>query len=86
MPEVLDPPGVKFGFQGWTIEEILLDVMGVKTTQSDLLTCKMQLFEEFSNASDKSNLQLILDELSTMLHPKNPMCKLLRLQAADVLG
>lgn len=72
----------KYGLQGWTIEEILIDVMGLKTTSSKLY---LNTIKAFDNAMDNDNIDEIKKNyriLNDMLHPNNPIRKILEIQMA----
>ena len=79
-------PQSDYGFQGWTIEEILTDVMRLSSTQSDLYNNTLKKFEDALDREDAPELRAALEILNAMLHPRNPVGKLLRLQAAPVLA
>lgn len=79
-------PELPYGFQGWTVEEILEDVMGLPTTKSAPFDEAMQQFESALLQEDEGQLRTSLDTLELMLHPSSPIRKLLRLQAGPVLG
>lgn len=70
----------KYGCQGWTVEEILTDVMGMSETRTPAY---INAITEFNVAVDKDDFKtaktqfLILD---TMLHPENSMRKILKIQ------
>lgn len=77
-------PESEFGFQGWTIEEVLIDVMGMEDLRTQIFT---ELMDSFSSAIDNDNLetaQNTYNELNIMLHPNNPVRKLLKFQLAGV--
>ena len=74
----------KYGFKGWTIEEILYDVMGMKTLRSELYH---QAIDDFGKAIDEENsekAQAIYEELDQLLHPANSQRKLLKFQLAKI--
>jgi hypothetical protein len=79
-------PNLPYGFQGWTVEEILEDVMRVPTTKSPLFEREMQNFDKALREEDQQELARHLEILEQMLHPGSALRKLLRLQAAPVLG
>jgi hypothetical protein len=79
-------PEMPYGFQGWTVEEILEDVMKVPTTKSTLFENMMHAFDQALSEESPQKLAKCLDALQQMLHPKSPLRKLLRIQAAPVLG
>lgn len=74
----------QYGFKGWTVEEILYDVMEMKTMRSELYH---KLIVEFGNAIDEENegkATCIFSELDKLLHPHNPQRKLLSFQLAKI--
>lgn len=74
----------KYGFKGWTIEEILYDVMGMKTLRTALY---QQMIEDFGKAIDEENIEkanTIYSELDQLLHPASPQRKLLQFQLAKI--
>jgi len=79
-------PKLKYGFQGWTIEEILQDIMGVKSANSELYDRTLMDFNDALEREDQQKIRYSLDILLEMLHPKNPMRRLLQLQAGPYLG
>ena len=85
-PNIKPPTELLYGFKGWTVEEILEDVMGVPTTKSQLFEDTMEGFDQALTDDNPAELAKHLAALEQMLHPKSPYRKLLRLQAAPVLG
>lgn len=74
------------GFQGWTVEEILLDVMGMRDVRSDLFN---DLFAEFNLALDQDDAaraHSAYGRLVAILHPDNVMNKILKLQLGALAG
>ena len=74
----------KYGFKGWTIEEILYDVMGMHTMRSEMYH---ELIKNFGKAIDDENeeeAKSIYAELNQLLHPQNPQRKLLCFQLAQI--
>lgn len=73
-----------YGFKGWTVEEILEDVMGLKETRSnEYLKAK----KDFENALDDENHQkasIAYDVLNKMLHPRSPMKKIFEIQLGSL--
>lgn len=76
----------EFGYKGWTIEEILRDVMGLHDIVSPELAAAMREFEKSVEDEDAGGARRSLSILERMLHPASHLRKLLRLQAAPVLG
>ena len=75
---------MKYGFQGWSVEEILQDVMGLETLQSDLYDNIMKDFEKAIDNDDYIQAKKNYEILEQMLHPQNTMLKLLRIQMAGM--
>ena len=76
----LDISSMKYGFQGWGVEDILTDVMGMKSTQSPLLD---KTFVEFGKAydnEDSDSARKAYETLLELLHPNDELRKLLKLQ------
>lgn len=74
----------KYGLQGWTIEEILHDIMDMPETTSKLFE---KVKDEFDSAMDAEDIKGIKENyaiLQEMLHPKNPLRKLLEIQMIGV--
>ena len=73
-------PAGDYGFQGWTVEEILTDVMGMPDTRS---TKYRELEREFDAALGQNNRARAEEVFSVMdrfLHPNNVQRKLFKLQ------
>ena len=74
------------GYKGWTIDEVLTDIMGMADTRSEYF---QSLIEKFGKAIDQENIQIaedLYEELDRALHPSNPSRKLLRVQLASIQG
>lgn len=74
----------KYGFKGWTIEEILYDVMGMKSLRTEMYKDLMDSFGKAIDNEDIGKAKEILDELNELLHPQNPQRKLLNFQLAKI--
>ncbi len=73
------------GFQGWTVEEILRDVMGLTQTRPAAFT---NLYEAFDTAVQNDDLKTasgLYSELEQMLHPTSELKTILKLHL-DSLG
>lgn len=77
-------PESEYGFQGWTIEEVLTDIMGM----TDLRTSTFNnLIEAFQSEIDKENFEnatLIYTKIDQLLHPQNQLRKLLKFQLISI--
>ncbi|AWE06063.1 hypothetical protein DCE79_00945 [Lysinibacillus sp. 2017] len=77
---------LKYGYQGWSIEEILEDVMGLENTHSDLYNSLLKSIEYSIKSSNIDEAQLNLEEFKQLLHPNNPLGKILSIQIASMRG
>ncbi|MCM5985888.1 AAA family ATPase [Klebsiella pneumoniae] len=67
--------GRENGYTGWTIDEVLRDVMGMESTLSKELEHKLQEFYRYIDAEDHENARISYMYLDTILHPKNVLRK-----------
>lgn len=74
-------------FRGWTVEEILRETMGL---QNDVHSDEYQrLISEFNTSLDKNDrekMQKAYDEIIPLLHPNNPLKRILEIQRNQVLA
>lgn len=74
----------EYGLQGWTLEEIMKDVMGMTSTTSELYT---QVINDFDKAMYDENVDVAKEKynlLCQMLHPNNPLRQLMQIQMAGM--
>jgi predicted ATP-binding protein involved in virulence len=76
----------KYGYQGWTVEEILIDVMGMTDTRTDEYHQEINRFENAIEQGDYPSAEISFVELDSLLHPNNHLRKLLKLELASVKG
>lgn len=69
----------EYSFKGWTIEEVLEDVMGLESLRSKEYLEYIKDFDKAIDEEDKNKAIEIYNKLKQILHPKNPMLKLLNL-------
>ena len=67
--------GRENGYTGWTIDEVLRDVMGMESTLSKELEHKLQEFYRYIDAQDYENARVSYNYLDSILHPKNVLRK-----------
>jgi hypothetical protein len=81
-PEVrpIFPKPNAYGFQGWTIEEILRDVMGIEETLSPERQQAELAFNEALDDDDLAAAQVPYQQLMSMLHPTNPLRRVYDMQ------
>lgn len=73
----------EYGLQGWTLEEILEDVMGMPSTTSELYLEIHHKFDKALNEECQEEILKYYEILKKMLHPKNPMLQILEIQVAE---
>lgn len=73
----------EYGLQGWTLEEIMQDVMGMPSTTSELYTEVYHNFDKAMNEENQDEILKYYEILKRMLHPQNPMLQLLEIQVAE---
>jgi len=72
-------------FLGWTVEEILREKMHLKDdVYSDFYNEKIRLFDEGLDNSDKKKAKKAYNDLMNILHPNNPVRRLLELQFSQM--
>jgi predicted ATPase len=74
----------EYGCQGWTIEEILQDVMGMSDTRTDEYHQKIKGFEDAIEQENYISAKAYFSELDSLLHPNNHLRKLLKLELASI--
>lgn len=74
----------EYGCQGWTVEEILRDVMGMTETRTDFYTSMINQFDEAMKEESYQKAKQAYDVLSRMLHPENSLNKILKIQLASL--
>lgn len=80
----IEQPDVS-NFQGWTVEEILSELMGLDNRiHSDAYLKSMRKFDEALDEDNYEKAKSAYDELDKMLHPRSPQRKLLRLQMTSL--
>ncbi|KAI2687475.1 AAA family ATPase [Pseudomonas sp. TNT3] len=79
-------PQSTYGFKGWTVDEVLTDVMGMHDTRTQLFN---ELMNEFTNAIDREDqaaAETAFEKLDSSLHPLSNVRKLLRLQLTSIVS
>lgn len=79
-------PDTKYGFQGWSIEEVLKDVMGMSDTRTSVYQEALSSFEEAVDNEDFDNALIAFNKLDALLHPENHLRKLLAFQLGALKG
>lgn len=79
-----DLPVSGYGFKGWSVDEVLTDVMGMRDTRTETFR---RLMADFSAALDREDIEAAREtykELDSSLHPASHVRKLLRLQMGTI--
>lgn len=74
----------EYGFKGWTVEEILYDVMGMKTLRTELYLNFQRDFGKTVDDENYDKAMAIFEQLDKLLHPSSPQRKLLQFQLAGI--
>jgi len=74
----------KYGFKGWSVEEILIDVMGMTDTRTETYHTTIAEFEAAIAADDYPSAKSSFEQLDELLNESNRLRKLLRLELASV--
>lgn len=77
-------PISKYGFKGWTVEEVLADVMGMLDTRTDIFLSTVDSFSSAIEAEDYAKANEVYSELDKLLHPDNHLRKLLKFQLVSI--
>jgi predicted ATP-binding protein involved in virulence len=77
-------PSGDYGFQGWSIEEVLTEVMGMKDTRTKTYHNALSDFEKAIQAEDYTKANEVFNTLDALLHPENSLRKILRLELASI--
>jgi predicted ATP-binding protein involved in virulence len=74
----------EYGCQGWTVEEILSDVMGMTETRTSTYLDAISNFNIAIDSEDfkAANAQFLI--LDAMLHPENSLKKILKIQLTGI--
>ena len=77
-------PKTEYGFQGWTVEEVLTDVMGMKDTRTEVFKSLIDRFQNFIDENNVNGANDIYNQIDLMLHPNNNLRKLLKFQLISI--
>jgi hypothetical protein len=79
-------PSSDYGYQGWTVEEVLTDVMGLGDTRTLVYDNAIRRFQQAIDKDDYETGLLAFAELEELLHPENHLRKLLSFQLGAIKG
>ena len=74
----------RYGLQGWTVEEILKDIMGMKTTTTSAYKSAIDNFDAAMAREDTKAVNEAYAVLKEMLHPDSIMLKMMDIQTAGL--
>jgi len=74
------------GFSGWSIEEILTDIMGMKDLRTEWFNSTLSKFNLALDEKNIENAKIIFSELEQKLHPKSTELMLFRFQLKVLTG
>jgi len=70
----------QYGFQGWSIEEVLIDVMGMTDTRTDFYNDTFKTFNQLLDNEQYDEAKKLFKTISEFLHPDNHIRKILEIQ------
>ncbi|EPP1146948.1 AAA family ATPase [Yersinia enterocolitica] len=79
-------PDSEYGYQGWTVEEILEDIMGMPDLRTKKYNDIKKRFDNALDHEDKQAAQSAYQELDKILHPQYPLRVVFKMQLDKVLG
>lgn len=79
-------PDTQYGFQGWTVEEVLRDVMGMEDTRTSTYHNTIKEFENAVDEESYTDAANAYAKLDALLHPENHLRKLLAFQLGALKG
>lgn len=74
----------KYGCQGWTVEEILTDVMGMTETRTETYLNAISNFNKAIDVEDFETATTQFEIIDGMLHPENSLKKILKIQLTGI--
>jgi predicted ATP-binding protein involved in virulence len=73
-------PSSSYGFKGWSIEEVLIDVMGMSDTRTDFYNTTLKEFNDLLDNKKYDEAKKLFLKIDDFLHPNNHLRKLLEIQ------
>lgn len=81
---IIEQPKIKT-FRGWTVDEILQDLMDLENrTMSDEYLRLVAAFEEALDTDNSKQAQLVFHELKKILHPQSSHLKMFKIQLTSL--
>ncbi len=79
-------PASPYGFKNWTLDEVLMDVMGMEDTRSEEFNDLLARFNSAIDNEDASTAKAAFEQFDASLHPNNHLRKLLKMQLAEIIA
>ncbi|MBS0861928.1 AAA family ATPase [Providencia rettgeri] len=76
----------EYGFKGWTVEEILSDVMGMSDLRTELYKSMVRDFYAAIDEENKSKAIELFNEINKILHPENMDRKIFKIDLSLLTG
>nr|WP_290446033.1 AAA family ATPase [Acinetobacter lwoffii] len=77
-------PNSEYGYQGWTVEEVLRDVMGMNDLRTEKYeTIRNEFLQAFKNRN-RANAETAFNKLEKMLHPNNELKTIYQMQLDSI--
>jgi predicted ATP-binding protein involved in virulence len=73
-------PSSSFGFKGWSIEEVLIDVMGMKDTRTEFYNETLSKFNSLMDDEKYDEAKKLFSTINEFLHPENHLRKIIEIQ------
>lgn len=77
-------PNSEYGYQGWTVEEVLRDVMGMNDLRTDQYDEIRKEFLQAFKRRNKADAKIAYDKLEKMLHPNNELKAIYQMQLDSI--
>ena len=81
---ILDEGGMKDGCYSWTVDEILQEVMEMKTTSTEDFERAINDFQKAVRDNNREEADSSFDELRLLINPRNELLELLKIQKAAI--
>lgn len=79
-PRRLDGVDPEFGLIGWTVEEILRDVMGMEDSRPPAFAKMMETYENAVTRRDKSAIKVAKERIFRALHPSSVVRQIIEIE------
>lgn len=81
---VLETENTEYAYQGWTINEVLSDVMGVESLNSKVYCDAVRAFDDAVDSENQGAANEAFEQLSRLLHRDNPLIEYARIQKTGI--